>query len=290
MVPIRDQGWGKNTSDQIDAYNEAMGYDPRNPLATYLAGGGAASAGVGGFYPGAYGGGRVPANSGGGGMDLNALLAANQYGSFLGFPGAMQGAMAQMGGVNAANQQASLYAKALQAQLQAMLGTAAYGAYGDIGSAHVGRLTQNDYLNNPLIAEQIRGNLGTSIAQIQNKGVLDAINAKGAIARDLFGSFMGGAGGFGRGGGGLRGFEATDGSGMKAMLPTQSSGSPIQQPATTGYAQVPAQPVTPQAPAPMQGGVQTPNYFARQQPRQPVNTGLDQSMQYVMDYLARGGR
>lgn len=223
-------------------------------------------------------------------MDLNDLLMANQYGAFLNYPTAMQGAMNQMGGVNAANQQASLYTKALQAQLQGLLGSAAYGAYGDIGSNYVNRLMQNDMLTNPLYAEQVRGNLGTSIAEIQNKGVLDAINAKGTIARDLFGSLSGMFGGAMGGGGGLRGFEATDGSGMKAVLPTQSSGSPIPQAATTGMAPVPAQPVTAAAAPQAYSGPQTPNYFAPRGQPAGVNSGIDMSRKYLMDYLARGGR
>lgn len=229
---------------------------------------------------------------GGGGMDLNDLLMANQYGSFLNFPGAMNDAMGQMYGVNQGNQQASLYTKALQAQLQAMLGSAAYGAYGDIGSGYMQRLQQNDLLNNPLYAEQVRGNLGTSIAQIQNKGMLDAINAKGSIARDLFGSMMGAFGGSLGGGGGLRGFEATDGSGMKAMLPAASSGSPVPQPATTGAAPVPTQPVTGAAQTPAVGGNLTPNMFAQPSGRSggQANPALEMSRKYLMDYLARGGR
>lgn len=222
---------------------------------------------------------------GGGGMGINDYTLQ----SWMDYPNQLQNAMAQMYGVNRGNQNAQLFNNQLNAQLLATLGQAQWGAYGDIGSGYMDRLKQNDYLSNPLVAEQVRGNLGTSIQSLENQGMLDAIKAKGQIAKDLFGSFTGMFGGsMGGSGGGLRGFEATDGSGMRAALPTQSSGSPVPQAGTTGYAPVPAQPVTQQyAMQPAQAQV-APNRFAPNEGN--GNPGHQMAIKYLQDYLARGGR
>lgn len=238
-----------------------------------------------------YGYGGASDNSGASAMNPLEAYTLQQY---MNFPAALQSAMGQMYGVNAGNQQAKLYNNALNAQLAGLLGTAQWDAYGQMGQGYMQRLLQNDLLSNPLYAEQVRGNLGTEIAKLQNQGALDAISAKGQIAKDLFGSFMGSFGGaFGGGGGGLRGFEATDGSGLRAVLPTQSAGTPVPQQATTGAAPVPAMPTAPTAQAPMPqptGG--TPNYFAgggaaRSGGSNPAHA---MSIKYLQDYLARGGR
>lgn len=226
--------------------------------------------------------------------DIGNLLNTNQLGAYLNFPNAMNGAMGQMWNVNSANQNASLYNNAIQAQLQGMLGASANNAYGAIGSQYVDRLKQNDYLTNPLIAEQIRGNLGTEIARIQNQGLLDVENArtqqKQATLQSLMGMlgqlFPGGLA-VGGGGGGLRGFTGTDG--QSAILP--GGAPPAQAPVAQGQINPPAPQAAP-ANAPPQGDI---NRLAQMfQPQQQrggggMNPALAMSRNYMDQYRGRMG-
>lgn len=226
--PIRDQGWGNQVSQVLDAYNSNLGYD-----------------GGSGYYGGGYGGGGY--GGGGGGYSildqLGGSLMGNQLGAYLNFPGAMQGAMGQMQGINQGNQQATLYNNALNSQLgQAnILGNsnimqALINAQGQIGVQR----EANNVMNNPLWQEQMRGNLGTSVADAQGRNALALMQAKGGIAKDLLGGLGGLFGGVGGNAASiLQGFTNSDGSQqahLGAPAPAQA-GNPAMQPAATQQAQ-----------------------------------------------------
>lgn len=162
-------------------------------------------------------------------------LLNNQLGSYLNYPNAMQGAMGQMWDVNQSNQQAKLYNNSLNANLgiaqmqaNALRDQAAYGAYGQIGSGYMNRLTQNDLLTNPLYAEQVRGNLGTAIQELENKGLLDLERERSGQRRETLAALTGllgnlFPGGMSVGQSGLGGFTGT--GGQAAVLPN-AQGAP----------------------------------------------------------------
>lgn len=203
-------------------------------------------------------------------------LTAGQLGAYTQYPMAMNQAMNQMWGVNQANQNAKLFNNNLNAQLgqAGILGQsnalqALYNAQAQLGVADLQRRAQTDMFSNPLFQEYIRGNLGTAIADAQGKNALAQIQAKGGIAKDLFGSMaglFGGALGGGVGGGAagiLQGFQSADGT-QGAALPgaslpaaggNYSPASPASQPAATQQEQPGAmQPYLQQISA--RGGVQ----------------------------------
>lgn len=227
--PIRDQGWGDQVSQVLDAYNQQYaGYG-------------------GGSNPNYYGGGGGYGYGGGGGYDMVNLLGSslmgNQLGSYLNFGNNLQGAMGQMQNINQGNQQAKLYNNALNSQLgQAnILGNsnimqALINAQGNIGVQR----EANNVMNNPLWQEQMRGNLGTSVADAQGRNALALLQAKGGIAKDLLGGLGGLFGGVGGNAASiLQGFSNADGS-QQASLgggAPAPAGNPAAQPAATQQAQ-----------------------------------------------------
>lgn len=223
--------------------------------------------------------------------DMGSLLMGNQLGSYLGFPGAMQGAMNNMFGVNAANQNASLYNNAIQAQLQGILGASANNAYGNIGSQYVNRLTQNDLLNNPLYAEQVRGNLGTTIQELQNKGLLDLENVRSQQKQATLQSLMGMLGqlfpgGLNVGGGGIKGFMGT--GGQSAILP--SAQPPQQAPIAQGNVNPQPQQAGPaNAPAPGDINRLAQMFNPRAQAGGKPNPALAMSRNYMDQYRGMMG-
>lgn len=218
--------------------------------------------------------------------DVNPLMA-QAYGSYLGFPGQMQNAMGQMYQVNQGNQQAKLFNNNLNAQLgqAGMLAgsnilQALYGAQAQLGVADLQRRAQTDMFSNPLFQEYIRGNLGTSVADAQGRNALAQINAKGQIAKDLFGSMSGILGGaFGGVGGGaagiLQGFQSADGS-QSAQLPGRAAA-----PASFSPASPAAQPAATQQEQP--GAMQP--YLQQISARGGVNP--QPWRQYIADYMAQ---
>lgn len=192
-------------------------------------------------------------SGGGGGMygyGMQDALMGNQINAYLNFPNAMNNAMSQMFAVNQGNQAASLYNNQLNAGLgqaqmlsESNIMQALLQAQAQLGTAALQNQGQTDMLANPMFQEYLRGNLGTSVADAQGKNNLAAIQAKGSIAKDLFGSMSGLFGGMGGVGAGaaniLQGFQSADGSQRATMpgataAPQMYGGSnPAMQPAAT---------------------------------------------------------
>lgn len=150
-------------------------------------------------------------------------LMGNQLGGYLNFGGNLQNAMSQMAMMNLANQQAKLFNNRLNADLgqtsmnsNAVIQAALARALGDVGSAREGRLGISDQLNNPVYQEYLRGNSGVNVANAQNQGALQRIQALPGVLNSLGGIFnLGGTGG------GLLGFQGS--GGQSATLPQAGS-------------------------------------------------------------------
>lgn len=227
-----------------------------------------------------------------GGMDIGSILSGNQLGAYLNFPQMLQGAMGQMGAINASNQNAQQNNNYMNMQLmiQKMLSDAAvqqslYGAQGQLGVQGLINQGQQNLLNNPNWLETQRGNYGTSIQELQNKGLLSLQQAKNQGAMGLIDKLVGSGGLFSGLGGmssALRGFTSEDGS-QRASLPqaqVQSSASPVQQGGASAGAAVPQMPTPMPQMQPNQAALPT-NRFA--------GTPTPSGREYLLDYMKRMG-
>lgn len=202
--PIRDQGWGQQTSQAIDAYNSGLGFNQNQPMQGY---------------------GQQSQQSSGGNSVLDQLagsLMGNQLGSYLNYGNQLQGAMNQMGGYNMANQQAKLFNNNLNSQMaqtntssNAVIQAALANALGNIGSAYQTRL----------------GGGAVDVANINNQGALDRMKMLPGILSGLGGMFN--LGGNGASGGGLLGFSGAGGQsaqmGGNATQNAVQAGQPLPQ-------------------------------------------------------------
>lgn len=168
-----------------------------------------------------------------------------QWNAFANFGNSMNNAMGQMWGVNAANQQAKLYNNSLNSQLgqanmlaNSNIMQALLDAKARIGVADLQNQGYQQMMNNPLWQEQMRGNLGTSVADAQGRNALALLQAKGGIAKDLLGGLGGLFGGVGGGAANvLQGFSSADGSQQARLGAPAPAGNPAAQPAATQQAQ-----------------------------------------------------
>lgn len=241
-VPIRDQGWGNQATQAIDAYNAALGYNQQQPMQGYGQPARQSS----------YGGGNSMFDQ------MASALMGNQLGSYLNFGNNLQGGMDRMLMVNLMNQRAQQNNNALNSQLgqtqataNGVIQAALANALGNVGSAYQSRQGIMDQLNHPLYQQSVLGNSGVNVENARNSGALDRMRLLPGILSGLGGMFnMGGSGG------GLMGFSnpntgqsAQMGGGNATQMAMQAAqplpqqaeqravGSPSINPALAGMAQ-----------------------------------------------------